>query len=213
MSLSQRYDEQMQSSPINPNDLIKLAKLSLLLGRTQRITFHEDGVTPESDTDHTVMLGLMACAIAEHYYPELDKGKVAQFALVHDLVEAYAGDTPTLRIDPAGQMDKEARERAALARIKREFGSILPWVPNTITVYEHRDEPEARFVKAVDKIVPKLTHILNDGASLRDQNIALAEAMAMYDHQREQIKEYAHDFPELLELREVLVRQMKSKLT
>jgi hypothetical protein len=46
---------------------------------------------PESDTDHTVMLALIACALAPIVDARLDVGLVAQYALVHDLVEAYAG--------------------------------------------------------------------------------------------------------------------------
>ena len=68
-------------------DALSLAKLLLQFGRTNRITYHEDGVTPESDTDHTVMLGVMACAFAARYAPHLNNGKIAQFAFIHDLVE------------------------------------------------------------------------------------------------------------------------------
>jgi len=85
-----------------PADVVRLGQLALAFGRVNRITRHEDGTTPESDTDHTVMLGLIACALAERWYPHLDRGLVAQYALVHDLVEVYAGDTPTLAIDAAG---------------------------------------------------------------------------------------------------------------
>lgn len=39
--------------------VLDLAKLSLLFAKTNRAVFHEDGVTPESDTDHTFMLALI----------------------------------------------------------------------------------------------------------------------------------------------------------
>lgn len=74
---------------------LNLGRLALLFGRVNRITKHDDGMTLESDTDHTIMLSLLACAFASKYMPDLDIGRVAQFALVHDLVEAYAGDTAT----------------------------------------------------------------------------------------------------------------------
>ena len=74
--------------------VIALGRLALRFGRVDRITYHDDGVTAESDTDHTVMLGLIACAFAAAHLPDLDVGLIAEFAPVHDLVEVYAGDTP-----------------------------------------------------------------------------------------------------------------------
>jgi putative hydrolases of HD superfamily len=199
----------MQTPPSADADtLIKLVQLSLLFGRTNRATFHEDGKRPESDTDHTVMLGLVACGLAEKYYPQLDRGLVAQFALVHDLVEAYAGDTPTLKIDEEGRNDKAARELAALQRIQKEFNEGFPLLPELLTRYEERREPEARFVKAVDKIIPKATHILNSGATLRAQKLTRKDIEKTYDEQRAAMLEYAGDFPEILALRDEMVARM-----
>lgn len=170
-----------QCVPIS--DVIALASLALQFGRTNRVTYHEDGKTPESDTDHTVMLGLVACAYAErvnrarlaheqnvfidgsHVHsqpvvPPLDVGLVAQFSIVHDLVEALCGDTNTLRITSAGRLAKEEREQAALVELRQRFAT-MPWIANTITRYEHLADPEARFIKVLDKVLPKLTHALN----------------------------------------------------
>jgi putative hydrolases of HD superfamily len=188
--------------------LVDLGRLSLLFGRVNRITFHEDGVTPESDTDHTVMLGLAACALAQEV-GGLDVGAVAQYALVHDLVEAYAGDMPTLRALSTDQKaEKKAREHAAFERIMREFGLDLPWIDRTIAGYERQVQPEARFVRAVDKLMPKLTHLLNGCASLRQQGMTLAELQARYDLQEHELFTYAADFPLLLDLRKELVGRM-----
>lgn len=190
------------------NDIIKLAQLALLFGRTPRATFHEDGKRIESDTDHTVMLSLIACGLAQKYYPKLDIGLVAQFAMVHDLVEAYAGDTPTLKINTAGKLNKEQREREALERIGVEFSISFPLIPELLKRYEERKEPEARFVKAVDKIIPKTTHILNKGATLRAQKIKKKEAEITYKQQGKDMLEYAGEFTEILAIREELILRM-----
>ncbi len=187
--------------------LVDLARLSLLFGRVNRITFHEDGTTPESDTDHTVMLGLAACAIAaEHDDLQLDVGLVGQFALVHDLVEAYAGDMPTLRALSADRKaEKKARENAAFQRIMSEFGVALPWIDQTIAEYERQQWREARFVRALDKLLPKLTHLLNDGMTLRSEGMGVDELAARYVAQRAELAEYAGDFPVLMDLHAELV--------
>lgn len=191
------------------DNLVDLARLSLLFGRTPRVTFHPDGKTLESDTDHTVMLGLAACAIASKYHPELDLGLVAQFAFVHDLVEAYAGDTSTLRaLSDEQKAQKKDREHAAYLRILSEFNGEMSWLPQTIALYEEQQMPEARFVRAVDKLMPKLTHLLNDCATLCQQGLTLAELRARYDLQETEVHAYAADFPILLDLRRTLVGQM-----
>lgn len=148
--------------------VIELAQLCLQFGRVCRATTHEDGQRPETDTDHTVMLSVIACAFAAQYEPTLDIGKIAQFALVHDLVEAYAGDTNTLlsRTGSAEDSSKVIREAEAHKRIGKNFNSVFPWLSQTIEQYERLDSREARFVKTLDKVMPKITHILNQGAML-----------------------------------------------
>lgn len=145
---------------------VELGQLSLLFARTNRITLHEDGLTPESDTDHTVMLGLCACAIASSYAPHLNLGKIAQFALVHDLVEAYAGDTSTINISDELRKKKDEKEHEAFLRIKSEFEGVFPWIHTTIEEYETLASEEAKFIKTLDKCMPKITHLLNNGTAL-----------------------------------------------
>jgi 5'-deoxynucleotidase YfbR-like HD superfamily hydrolase len=188
------------------NSVYALGVLSLAFGRVDRITYHDDGTTPESDTDHTVMLGLIACAFAERHLPDLDLGLIAQYALVHDLVEVYAGDTPTLRINAEQRASKEEREMAAYRRIYDEFHASLPWVHTMIAFYEARDTPEARYVKAMDKLLPKVTHIANRGVTLRHQGFTLSELMARYEQQLDELQAYAADFPPLFDLRAELIQ-------
>jgi putative hydrolase of HD superfamily len=193
--------------------LVRLGRLALDFGRVDRIALHPDGRTAESDTDHTVMLGLIACAFAHQHRPALDTGRIAQYALVHDLVEVYAGDTPTLRaLSATAKSEKQRREHQAQQRILAEFGGALPWLPETIADYERRATPEARYVKALDKLMPKIAHILNRGATFRQERMSVADVAARYESQIGELKEYAADFPELFELRGVLVDQLLAEL-
>lgn len=188
-----------------PDAVVGLGALSLAFARVNRITYHPDGTTPESDTDHTVMLGLIACALADRWYPALNKGQIAQYALVHDLVEVYAGDMPTLRaLSADAKAEKRAREHAAYQRIQREF-TQLPWLAWTISCYEDLATPEARFVKALDKLLPKITHLLNGAATIRAQGVTRDELAARYEQQIDEIYAYAEGFNELFDLRAALV--------
>lgn len=196
-----------RSNGVIANSVIDLGRLSLAFGTVNRITYHPDGVTPESDTDHTVMLGLTACALADRWvHLNLNVGLIAQYALVHDLVEVYAGDTPTLRQPGAdAKAAKKQREQEAQQRISREFVKTLPWLPSLIGGYEALATREARFVKALDKLLPKITHILNGAATVREQGMSLDEVAARYDAQVDELRAYAADFPELFDLRRELV--------
>jgi putative hydrolases of HD superfamily len=190
--------------------LISLGRLSLQFGRVDRITFHDDGTTPESDTDHTVMLGLVACALAAGH--GLDVGLVAQYALVHDLVEVYAGDTNTLGgLSAEAKADKRAREHAAFLRIKDEFGDGMAWLPETLANYEIWFSPEARFVKAVDKLLPKVTHILNGCVTLHQQGVDPDRQAARYVEQRAEIAAYTSEWPWLLDLHAELVERVMER--
>lgn len=187
--------------------VIHLGRLALKFGEVDRITYHEDGVTLESDTDHTVMLGLIACALADRY-TDLNVGLVAQYALLHDLVEVYAGDTPTLRTQSAdAKTEKAARECAAQHRLAAELRD-LPWVGYRIEQYEERRSPEARFVKALDKLLPKITHVLNGLVTVRTQGMTAEQLAERYEAQFDELMGYAADFPILFELRADLVAQV-----
>ncbi len=157
------------------NDLIRLADLTLRFARVDRATRHPDGKRPETDSDHTVMLSVVVCAFAAKVAPRLDLGRIAQFATIHDLVEAHAGDVMSLGMLPWTATQKALREAAALNRIIADF-TDLPWVWETILEYESLRSEEARFVKIVDKVLPKLTHLLNGGAALREHGFTFEQA-------------------------------------
>lgn len=181
--------------------VIDLGALALAFGRIARTAcFHPDGVTRESDTDHTVMLGWIAPALARRCFPALDVGLVAQFALVHDMPEVYAGDTPTLRITEEGRRAKAGREAAAVERLDAEFGERLPWVPFTLALYEKQILPEARFVRGLDKCMPKIVHLLDGCAGLREEGMGAQELAAVFERQEADMRRYVGEFTELMDL-------------
>lgn len=182
----------------------RVAGLALAFGRIDRAcATHPDG-TPESDSDHTVMLAWLAPALVAVTAPWLDAGLVAQFAIVHDAVEVFAGDTPTLRIDAAGRRAKAAREEQARLRWHAELDGTLGWLPAMISRYEAQREPEARFTRAVDKCLPLFVHLACGCADLRAYGVTAAELKGIIAQERDMIAAYAGDFPWLLELRDEL---------
>lgn len=186
----------------NAKGLIDIGKLIFQFARVNRVTFHEDGVTPESDTDHTMMTAVSACALGHKLYPDtLDHGLVAQFAIMHDLVEAYADDTDTFGLTEADRAAKNQREHEAFLRIQKEFQLSFPWLPDIIEQYERLDTKEARFVKTVDKLMTKVSHILNNGAYFKSRGLSKEKMWSDYESfTRGAEVKYAAEFPELVGL-------------
>ncbi|MBP9765616.1 MAG: HD domain-containing protein [Candidatus Pacebacteria bacterium] len=178
--------------------ILELADLSLNFSKINRVTLHQDGKRPESDTDHTFMLSLLACSFANTFYKDkLDIGLVSQFATVHDLVEVYAGDTDTLVYNGENAKKiKEEKELESVQRIKKEFGLEFPWIHETIEKYESQYTKEARFIKIIDKILPKITGIFNNGIAIKRRKNK-EEYRRFLEDQINSYKKYNEEFPEL----------------
>lgn len=190
--------------------LLQLGKLVLSFAKVKRVTLHEDGDTPESDTDHTVMVAVIACSLAEALYAhELDRGKVAEFAIVHDMVEAYTGDVNTFGIQEEDVKKKEHSEARALHLIEDQFSAIYPWLPKTITEYESLATKEARFVKTVDKMMTMVTNSLNGGAYFIQRRM---KREIVEQHYREKIqkaeKSYGAEFPLIIHFMNTLMEDV-----
>lgn len=195
----------------NVNGVIDIGRLVLAFANVNRRTYHEDGVTPESDTDHTVMVSVCACALAQKLYSDrLDLGLVAQFATVHDLVEAYASDTDTFGLDAEGRKAKDEREHQAFLRIQKEFHGTFPWLPETIEKYESLDTPEARFVKTVDKQMSLITNVINGGARFKRDKLSEEAWWDSYQKVTMPAKiKYGAEFPELIAMIDELTEEVR----
>jgi putative hydrolase of HD superfamily len=165
-------------------DLLPLVRLSLALGRVSRATRYEDGVTLESDTDHTVMLALIAAATAPE---DLSATRVVAMALVHDLVEALVGDVSTLNPTPEILETKRAAEAAGLVALNAVLCDF-PVLKHWIRQYEEQVIPEARWVRIIDKLTPKLTHALNGCAAARDAGVSLGELTRLHAAQEQKLR-------------------------
>jgi putative hydrolase of HD superfamily len=184
-------------------DFLELARLALRFGQVRRVTLHPDGER-ESDTTHTVMLIWIACALAGR--AGLNVGLVAQLAAVHDMPEALVGDVQTLRISDEDRARKEEREDEAAEAIATRFlDGPAEWVGETLGIYRAQAVPEARFVRAVDKMLPKLTHLLNGGAAIHAIGVERGQFEESMARQTAELEAYAGEFREALDLRLAMV--------
>jgi putative hydrolase of HD superfamily len=136
------------------DDLLKIGELVVNFAKVERATYYPNG-QPENDNEHSFHLALSAIEMASAYHPELNTGLIAEFSLVHDLPEVYAGDIPTFNITPEARLAKEAAEQVATERLLKE---LPPYLAQLLKRYEEQVEPEARFVRFIDKLLPAIIH-------------------------------------------------------
>jgi 5'-deoxynucleotidase YfbR-like HD superfamily hydrolase len=146
------------------DDLLKLGELTIRFANVHRITLYPDGHY-ENDAEHSFHLAISATEIAASYHPELDLGLVSQFSIVHDLPEIYAGDVPSFSLSNDERSKKEKAEKVALEKLLNELPSHTA---KLLKRYEDQKEPEARFVRLIDKILPAVIHAVATEANKED---------------------------------------------
>jgi putative hydrolase of HD superfamily len=183
--------------------VVQMAELALAFGRINRTgPQHPDGM-PESDSDHTVMLTWIAPSLADLInrrmgFQTYDTMKVAAYAAVHDAVEVYAGDTPTVRITAAELDAKADRERVASQQLQHKFRLTLPWFANMVRAYEAQADRNARLVRSVDKMIVKAVHVVCAGQDLERSGYTQEDFAGVVMRQRDQVMAWC---PEELLLR------------
>ena len=118
----------------------------------------------ESTAEHTWRLCLMAMTFEEEL-AGMDMLKLLKMCLVHDLGEAIHGDIPAIEKDQ--YPDKSEQEKADLLHLTRSLDeSHQAEILALWQEYEDAASPEAKAVKALDKLETILQH--NQGANPAD---------------------------------------------
>lgn len=157
----------------------------------------------ETDAEHSWSVALLACALAAQIDPDLDTGKISEFAVIHDLVEVYSGDTSNFA-SRSKLLSKDRREKAALEKLKSEL-SALSWITQTIEDYESQKTGEARFVKAVDKLLPLLFDYLENGRFYHENKITKQHWVEQMQNHRQKAKSHSGVYEYYEELRTLLL--------
>ncbi len=137
-----------------------------------RQTLIADGSRQETDAEHSWHFALMALTLFDHARDKdkIDLDMVIRMALVHDLVEVYAGDT--FCYDEEAGRDKVAREKAAADRL---FG-LLPEEQGREyrLLWEEFDEkatPDAAYAAAIDRLQPLINNHLTNYHTWKKGNV------------------------------------------
>ncbi|MGX5731926.1 HD domain-containing protein [Pseudoxanthomonas beigongshangi] len=125
----------------------------------------------ENSAEHSWQLALLAGSLAPHAPVGIDMDRVIRMLLVHDIGEIDTGDTMAF---VEGGWDE--RKAAELAAVRRIFG-LLPASEGErlLALWREFDEsltPEAVFANAVDRAMPVLLNLANQGQSWRENGIS-----------------------------------------
>ncbi len=137
----------------------------------------------ENDAEHSYNLAMLAWYIIDSHSLALDRDKVLKYALIHDFVEVYAGDTYIY--SNQGELDsKKERESEAENKLRDEFpeyGDLY----DLIEQYEKRSDKECRFVYALDKIQPILNIYIDGGRTWKEMGVTL---QMIIEHKKNKVK-------------------------
>lgn len=156
----------MKSPALNVSDMIEFSRLMLRLQEVIRAIHVPGRDTKENDVEHSYQLAMMAWYLNTSGRLGYNVDNLVRYALVHDLAEAYAGDVSAL--DLKARIGKREREEAAIQRIREEFPAAEEIIA-AVERYENLSDEEARFVYALDKLMPMVTVYLADGRTWHEE--------------------------------------------
>jgi len=154
-----------------------IIELDKLKGIYRQALVKSDKNRFENSAEHSWHISLTAQILQEYTVEKVNISRVMSMLLIHDIVEIDAGDMFAFSTekDLAEQEDKE------IAAASRIFG-LLPekqfqhykalWLE-----FENTETIDARFAKAIDRILPLLQNMRNEGGSWARHNIAKSQVM------------------------------------
>jgi putative hydrolase of HD superfamily len=125
----------------------------------------------ENSAEHSWQLALLAASLAHYAVTPVNLDRVMRMLLIHDLGEIDTGDTIFYAED--GLQERKAAERAAVERMfgllaERQRAEFLAlWLE-----FEDNHTAESRFAHALDRAMPLLMNLNNDGQSWRENGIS-----------------------------------------
>lgn len=155
--------------------LIELDQLKNVLRRT-RVKSAEGRL--ENSAEHSWHVALMAVLMEEHANAPVDICRVMKMLLIHDVVEIDAGDT--FVYDTAASKEQAEKEIKAAERL---FGMLPSEQGKELLALWHEFEAaqtdDAKYAKALDRLIPMLLNYHNDGQSWQEHGVTREQALTI----------------------------------
>ena len=150
--------------------ILSAINLTTQLASIKRTTGYREGHF-ENDSEHSYQLAMVSWSANEQYNLGLDSELILKLALVHDLVEIYAGDTDA-HSDKARIASKQENEKKAFDKLKTEYAEFKE-ILEAIEMYEKRESDEAKLVYFLDKITPDVNIYNAHSSYYKDRKVTL----------------------------------------
>lgn len=148
--------------------IMELDRLKSVLRRT-RVKCAEKRL--ENSAEHSWHVALMAVLLEEHANEPVNIERVVKMLLLHDIVEIDAGDT--FVYDAQASEQQEQKELEAAERLFSMLPDDQAEQLKTIWLeFEQAESADAKFAKAIDRIIPILMNHNNQGQSWIEHGIA-----------------------------------------
>ncbi len=150
--------------------ILELEKLKAVERRTKPLGLSRY----ENSAEHSWQIALLAVSLLPYSEHQLDATKVITMLLLHDVVEIDTGDKFAY---DANHDDYENE----LAAAKRIF-ALLPQQQHQLFLdlwieFEQAQTPEAKFAKAIDRMMPVLQNLNNNCQSWLAHGISLMQVL------------------------------------
>ena len=147
------------------------------LKQVLRMTLLTDGSRRENDAEHSWHLAAMAVVLHEYAVEPVDLQRVLKMAVIHDLIEIYAGDT--FAFDTQGNEDKAAREAVAADKLfsllPAEQGAELRALWEE---FDRMDSADSLFAASLDRLQPFMHNVLTGGHTWKLGQVCAAQVYA-----------------------------------
>ncbi|MDF2154340.1 HD domain-containing protein [Vibrio sp. CAU 1672] len=132
----------------------------------------------ENSAEHSWHVALMAILMQEHANAPVDIARVVKMLLIHDVVEIDAGDT--FVYDTGASEEQAEKEQQAAERL---FGMLPKDQKQELLTLWHEFEAaqsdDAKFAKALDRLIPMLLNYHNNGQSWQENGVSREQAMTI----------------------------------
>ncbi|MBA7651425.1 hypothetical protein ES703_59244 [subsurface metagenome] len=133
----------------------------------------------ENSAEHSWHTAMMALILEEYAQNQVDSSRLVKMMLIHDVIEVDAGDTNIY--DKQASMDKAKREQRGAERIfsllahdqRQELFEL--WEE-----YEKGITPEAKFARALDRLIPLIHNYYTQGKRWKEDGITYEMALPVY---------------------------------
>lgn len=153
--------------------LVEIDKLKTVYRRAYLIA---DPYRRENSAEHCWHTAMMALILEEYAQSRVDIARLIKMMLIHDIVEIDAGDTNIY--DTQAALDKADREKRGAERI---FGSLPQDQRRELIMlweeYEDENTPEAKFARALDRLIPLIHNYYTQGKRWKEDGITYEQVL------------------------------------